>query len=61
MCQLLLEAGADPDFEDWRNKTPCDYAKEEVRADAARAVSASSICLSPNALRVRADSSSGLL
>lgn len=32
MCQVLLEAGADPDFEDWRNKTPSDYAKEEVRA-----------------------------
>ena len=61
MCQLLLEAGADPDFEDWRNKTPCDYAKEEVRAAAARVVYASSICLSPNALRVRADSSSALL
>ena len=30
MCKLLLEAGADPDFEDWRNKTPADYAKEEV-------------------------------
>ena len=31
MCQLLLEAGADPDVEDWRNKTPADYAKEELR------------------------------
>ena len=30
MCKLLLEAGADPDFEDWRNKTPADYAKEEL-------------------------------
>ena len=30
MCQLLLDAGADPDFEDWRNRSPADYAKEEV-------------------------------
>ena len=32
MCQLLLDAGADPDFEDWRNRSPADYAKEEVSA-----------------------------
>jgi hypothetical protein len=36
LCQVLLEAGADPDFEDWRNKTPSDYAKEEVRSRAPR-------------------------
>lgn len=34
ICQLLLEAGADPDFEDWRNKTPADYAKEEFKRPA---------------------------
>ena len=34
MCQLLLEAGADPDWEDWRNKTPADYAREELKRPA---------------------------
>lgn len=36
MCQLLLHAGADPYFEDWRNKTPADYAKEELKRPAMR-------------------------